>query len=39
MIIKEVVVLREAADDLEAGRVFYDQREVGVGDYFWDEMS
>ena len=24
MIIEDVVVLREAADDLEAGRVFYD---------------
>ena len=38
MIIKDVVVLREAADDLEAGRVFYDQREAGVGDYFWDSL-
>jgi len=38
MIIKDVVVLREAADDLEAGLVFYDQREAGVGDYFWDSL-
>ncbi len=37
MIIKDVVVLREAADDLEAGRVFYDQREAGVGDYLCEE--
>ncbi len=27
MIIKDVVVLREAADDLTAGRIFYEQRE------------
>ena len=38
MIVQEVVVLKEAADDLEAGRIFYDQRECGVGDYFWDSL-
>ena len=38
MIIEEVVVLEEAADDLEAGKVFYDQREPGVGIYFWDSL-
>ncbi len=38
MVIKEVVVLEEAADDLEAGRVFYEQREPGVGIYFWDSL-
>ncbi len=38
MIIKDVVVLREAADDLTAGRIFYEQREAGVGDYFWDSL-
>jgi hypothetical protein len=29
-----VVVLEDAAADLEAGRTFYERREVGVGDYF-----
>ena len=32
MIVKDVVVLKEAADDLAEGQTFYDQREVGVGD-------
>jgi hypothetical protein len=34
-----VVVLEEAADDLEAGKVFYDQRKPGVGSYFWGSFS
>lgn len=38
MAIKEVVVLEEAADDLEEGRIFYDQRKLGVGSYFWDSL-
>lgn len=38
MIVKEFVVLEEAAEDLEAGKVFYDQQEDGVGDYFWDSL-
>lgn len=38
MIVQDVVVLDEAADDLTAGRIFYDQREVGVGEYFWDSL-
>jgi hypothetical protein len=29
-----VVVLEDAAADLEAGRTFYERREAGVGDYF-----
>ena len=29
-----VVVLEDAAADLEAGRIFYDRREAGVGNYF-----
>jgi hypothetical protein len=29
-----VVVLEDAAADLEAGRRFYESREPGVGDYF-----
>ncbi len=30
---RRVVVLAEAADDLEEARTFYDAREAGVGDY------
>jgi hypothetical protein len=29
-----VVVLEDAADDIERGRRFYESCEVGVGDYF-----
>jgi hypothetical protein len=30
---RRVVVLAEAAEDLEAARAFYEAREAGVGDY------
>lgn len=30
---RRVVVLREATDDLEQAREFYEEREVGVGEY------
>jgi len=36
MIVKDVFVLKEAVDDLNEGRSFYDLQESGVGDYFWD---
>ena len=36
MIVHDVVLLKEVADDLNGGKAFYDQRESGVGDYFWD---
>jgi len=36
MRVRAVIVLDEAADDLEAGRAFYDSREQDVGDYFLD---
>ena len=35
---KNVVILNEAADDLDDGRLFYDEKETGVGDYFWDSL-
>jgi len=38
MIVKNVVILTEVADDLNDGKAFYDQRESGVGDYFWDSL-
>jgi plasmid stabilization system protein ParE len=31
---KRVIVLEEAAEDIEAARDFYDDIEQGVGDYF-----
>jgi hypothetical protein len=38
MIVKDVVILKEVADDLNEGKAFYDQRKSGVGDYFWDSL-
>lgn len=29
-----VVILEDAAEDIEAGRDFYDSREPGIGQYF-----
>jgi plasmid stabilization system protein ParE len=36
--VREVVILSEVVDDLDEGRTFYDRREPGVGDYFWDSL-
>ena len=33
-----VVVLEDAAADLESGRLFYESREPGVGDYFVESL-
>ena len=38
MKIKEVFVLEEAEDDLDEGREFYNTKEFGVGEYFWDSV-
>ena len=38
MKVKDVVILKEVADDLNDGKAFYDQRELRVGDYFWDSL-
>lgn len=38
MSIKNVYLMAEAVEDLNAGKAFYDLQEVGVGDYFWDCM-
>jgi hypothetical protein len=35
---KPVVVLAEAAEDLERGRIFYDLQQAGVGDHFWKSL-
>ena len=34
MKVKDVLTLKEAADDLNEGRAFYDIQEPGVGNYF-----
>lgn len=36
MNVKKVLVLKEAAMDLEEGRLFYDRKEKGIGDYFFN---
>lgn len=38
MKLKDVVILNEVADDFNDGRSFYDQKERGVGEYFWDSL-
>ncbi len=38
MKVKDVVVMREVADDLNDGKAFYKQREPGIGEYFWDSL-
>ena len=38
MRLKDVLILKEASDDLNEGKAFYDIQEPGVGDYFWDCM-
>lgn len=35
---RRVVVLTEAAEDIEQARDFYDAQELGVGDYFVDSL-
>ena len=35
---RAVVVLAEAAEDIENARDFYDAQEIGVGDYFADSL-
>ena len=38
MEIRDVFVLEEALADLENGRLFYEERQPGLGDYFWDTL-
>ncbi len=35
MKIQEVIVLKEVSIDLNNGRDFYNDKQAGVGDYFW----
>jgi hypothetical protein len=36
--VRPVVVLSEAAEDIESAKKFYDLIEVGLGDYFSDSI-
>jgi len=38
MKVKNVVVMKEVTDDLNDGRAFYEQKESGIGEYFWDSL-
>lgn len=38
MRIEDVVLLKEVANDLNDGKAFYDHKEAGVGDYFYDSL-
>jgi len=37
-VIDEVVVSREVVEDLEEGWTFYETRQAGIGNYFWDSL-
>jgi plasmid stabilization system protein ParE len=36
--LKQVVVISDAAKDIEAARDFYEVQEVGIGEYFVDSL-
>ncbi|MCF8373686.1 MAG: hypothetical protein K9H64_18845 [Bacteroidales bacterium] len=38
MKVRDVLILEDAANDLEDGRFFYSQAEIRVGEYFWDSL-
>ncbi len=38
MKVKDVVVMKEVVDDLNDGKAFYEERESGTGEYFWDSL-
>jgi hypothetical protein len=35
---RKIRLLAEAVEEMEAGKAFYDLRQQGVGDYFWDSL-
>lgn len=39
MLVSEVSLLRQAIEDLNSGQEFYNRRELGVGNYFWESLS
>ena len=38
MLVEGVSILKEVSNDLNEGKAFYDKKEPGVGDYFWDSL-
>jgi len=36
--VREVIALKEVAEDLAEGRQFYERKEAGIGDYFLDSL-
>lgn len=36
--IVDIIVIDQVVEDLNEGKSFYDQRELGLGDYFWDSL-
>ena len=36
--IQDILILKEAERDLNDGKIFYNQRGSGIGDYFWDSL-
>lgn len=38
MEVRDVFVLDDAVADLENGRTFYEERQSGLGEYFWDTL-
>ncbi len=38
MNIKYIQILSEAEEDLKDGKLFYENQEQGVGEYFWDSL-
>ena len=38
MKVRKLTVLKEVSEDLEEGRLFYDRKEPGIGDYFFDSL-
>jgi hypothetical protein len=37
--LRNVIILQEAAEDIETAREFYDAQDTGVGDYFADSIT
>lgn len=36
--VNEILILKEAAEDLQEGRKFYNINGASVGNYFWDSL-
>jgi hypothetical protein len=36
--IKDILIIKEAVGDLDDGRIFYEHKRPGIGNYFWDSL-